>query len=96
MKWTSLYISTFCSKICCYLLITFLRFMIVFFTASLKLKEIYQKYYDVIVKTIQKEHEIISLEIQDYSYLIPTIKHYLKIVKSEWQDQTYITQCLNL
>jgi hypothetical protein len=46
--------------------------MRVFFTASFKGKENYQHIYDLILKTIDEaKDEIISLERQDYSYLIP-------------------------
>jgi hypothetical protein len=46
--------------------------MKVFFTASLSEREKYKEYYDTVVQTIQANgDEVISLEVQDYSYLIP-------------------------
>jgi hypothetical protein len=60
--------------------------MKVFFTASLSEREKYKKYYDTVVKTVQKNDEIISLEVQEYSHLIPK-----DIIKSIPKNELHYT-----
>ncbi len=60
--------------------------MKVFFTASLSEREKYKKYYDAVVKAVQKDDEIISLEVQEYSHLIPK-----DIIKSIPKNELHYT-----
>jgi hypothetical protein len=60
--------------------------MKVFFTASLSEREKYKKYYDSVVKAVQKDDEIISLEVQEYSHLIPK-----DIIKSIPKNELHYT-----
>lgn len=62
--------------------------MKVFFTASLSEKDKYQQYYDAAVKEIRKNNEIISLEVQEYSHLIP--KDILKSVPKNEIHYTWL------
>jgi len=60
--------------------------MKVFFTASLSERDKYKKYYDSVVKAVQKDDEIISLEVQEYSHLIPK-----DIIKSIPKNELHYT-----